>query len=327
MNSFINEVYAFTKQIDKSELKKDYDKVKESFCIDGGEKSIYNQISVARGHQFLSFFIAESYKDEAFKKLKMNIPNLSESEKNTFLKCHNLLLYIDKFLCKELLVKFPHLEEVLNPYSNILLKVKNTDIDDIIQKFDFSQIEETFKNLPEYEYIYNYNELDMNKIKSNEFTEFYFLLKKELSEIEIKKEISNETQFIVHQINNNGNKGLIKFMFSVSSLRFILDNLNQLIYQKFEQEQLYAIDENKLIDYKEYKNLLGSGIIALIQPGIMDFMNEPGDLIIFSLPGKKSRLFKIESYTITIDKEQGQTCKYKIRNVDNNLNPIYNLFY
>ena len=57
MSDFKHEVYDLTKRISKSKLKNEYDEIIPAFYIDGGSKSVYNQMTIARGHQFLSFFI------------------------------------------------------------------------------------------------------------------------------------------------------------------------------------------------------------------------------------------------------------------------------
>lgn len=95
MNNFKNEVYELTKRITSSSLKKEYDSIISNFYIDGGSKSIYNQMTISRGYQFLSYFITEKYKEEAYEKLKMIIPLLDENERKCFGRCHSFLKYIN----------------------------------------------------------------------------------------------------------------------------------------------------------------------------------------------------------------------------------------
>lgn len=325
MSDFKHEVYDLTKRISKSKLKNEYDEIIPAFYIDGGSKSVYNQMTIARGHQFLSFFITEKYKDEAFEKIKMIIPLLDKNEKRCFGRCHSYLKYLNRELCKELVLKYKELEQVLDPYSNILVIPEEENIDDIKNEIDISSLIENFKKTIAYKNIINYDEVDISKIPAKQFSEFFVLINKEIKELEIEKSISRDTESIIRQINNPNNKGLIKFMFSVVSVRYMMMYMNQLIYQKFGDNKLFMIDENNLITYTNHSNLLGEGIIALTQPSPLEFLIEPGDLILFSGLQEKIQLCEIEGTTLSFHKEEGSTKKYKLRNINNELNPLYNV--
>lgn len=325
MSDFKHEVYDLTKKISKSKLKNEYDEIIPAFYIDGGLKSVYNQMTIARGYQFLSFFITEKYKDEAFEKIKMIIPLLDKNEKRCFGRCHGYLKYLNRELCKELVLKYKELEQVLDPYSNILVIPEEENIDDIKDEIDTSSLIESFKKTIAYKNIINYNEVDISKIPAKQFSEFFALINKEIKELEIEKNISKDTESIIMQINNPNNKGLIKFMFSVVSVRYMMMYMNQLLYQKFGNNRLFMIDENNLITYTIHSNLLGEGIIALTQPSALEFLIEPGDLILFSGLQEKVQLCEIEGTTLFFHKEEGNTKRYKLRNINNELNPLYNV--
>jgi len=325
MKDFKSEVYEFTKKISNSVLKKEYDNIISAFFIDGGVKSIYNQMTIAKGHQFLSFFITEKYKDEAYEKLKMIIPLLDENEKRCFGRCHSYLKYLNRELCKNLILKYKELEQVLDPYSNILVIPKEENIEDIKEEIDISSLIDSFKETIAYKNIINYSEIDISKIPAKQFFEFFALINKEIKELEIEKSVSRDTENIIMQINNPNNKGLIKFMFSVVSIRYMMMYMNQLIYQKFDDNKLFMIDENNLITYTNHSNFLGEGIIALTQPSPLEFLIEPGDLILFSGLQEKVQLCEIEGTTLFFHKEEGNTKRYKLRNITNELNPLYNV--
>lgn len=325
MKDFKSEVYEFTKKISNSVLKKEYDNIISAFFIDGGVKSIYNQMTIAKGHQFLSFFITEKYKDEAYEKLKMIIPLLDENEKRCFGRCHSYLKYLNRELCKNLILKYKELEQVLDPYSNILVIPKEENIEDIKEEIDISSLIDSFKETIAYKNIINYSEIDISKIPAKQFFEFFALINKEIKELEIEKSVSRDTENIIMQINNPNNKGLIKFMFSVVSIRYMMMYMNQLIYQKFDDNKLFMIDENNLITYTNHSNFLGEGIIALTQPSPLEFLIEPGDLILFSGLQEKVQLCEIEGTTLFFHKEEGNTKRYKLRNINNELNPLYNV--
>ena len=169
MKDFKSEVYEFTKKISNSVLKKEYDNIISAFFIDGGVKSIYNQMTIAKGHQFLSFFITEKYKDEAYEKLKMIIPLLDENEKRCFGRCHSYLKYLNRELCKNLILKYKELEQVLDPYSNILVIPKEENIEDIKEEIDISSLIDSFKETIAYKNIINYSEIDISKIPAKQF--------------------------------------------------------------------------------------------------------------------------------------------------------------
>ena len=325
MSDFKHEVYDLTKKISKSKLKNEYDEIIPAFYIDGGSKSVYNQMTIARGHQFLSFFITEKYKDEVFEKIKMIIPLLDKNEKRCFGRCHSYLKFLNRELCKELVLKYKELEQVLDPYSNILVIPEEENIDDIKNEIDTSSLIESFKKTIAYKNIINYNEVDISKIPAKQFSEFFALINKEIKELDIEKNISKDTESIIMQINNPNNKGLIKFMFSVVSVRYMMMYMNQLVYQKFGNNKLFMIDENNLITYTNHSNLLGEGVIALTQPSLLEFLIEPGDLILFSGLQEKAQLCEIEGTTLSFHKEEGNTKKYKLRNINNELNPLYNV--
>ena len=325
MKNFKGEVYEFTKKISNSTLKKEYDNIISTFSVDSGTKSIYNQMTIAKGHQFLSFFITEKYKEEAYEKLKMIIPLLDENEKRCFGRCHSYLKYLNKELCQNLILKHEGLKPVLDPYSNILIIPDEENIEDIKKEIDISLLIDSFKDTVAYKNIINYNEVDISKIPAKQFSEFFALINKEIKELEIENSVSRDTENIIMQINNPNNKGLIKFMFSVVSIRYMMMYMNQLIYQKFEDNKLPMIDENNLITYSNHSNLLGEGIIALTQPSPLEYLIEPGDLILFSGLREKNQLCEIEGTTLNFQREEGSTKRYKLRNINNELNPLYNV--
>ena len=325
MSDFKHEVYDLTKKISNSNIKKEFDKIIPAFCIDGGSKSVYNQMTIARGHQFLSFFITEKYKEEAFEKIKMIIPLLDKDEKRCFGRCHSYLKYLNKELCKEIILKYKVLEQALDPYSDILVIPEEESIEDIKDEINIGLLIDSFKKTIAYKNIINYHGVDISKIPANQFLEFFVLINKEIKELEIKKSVSRDTERIIMQISNPNNKGLIKFMFSVASIRYMMMYMNQLIYQKFGDDKLFVIDENNLITYNTYSNLLGKGIIALTQPSPLEFLIEPGDLILFSGLQEKIQLCEIEGTTLSLHKEEGNTKRYKLRNINNELNPLYNV--
>lgn len=323
MEDFKHELYKFTKQISDSSLKMEYDKIISSFCVDKGDKSIYNQITIARGHQFLTYFISESYKKEAYEKLKMIIPSLNEDEKKAFGRCHSFLLYVDDLLCEDLIKKYPNISEIINPYSNILIKPQRYDISDILHEFDISKLIESFKKTEAFKYIYGYNqkEVQIEKIPKKELTVFYYLVDKEFRESSVDRKMSKDIQNIIMQINNPGNKGLIKLMFCLVSIRYMLSNINQLIYQKFCSEKLFVIDENSIITYTGY----GNGYVVLTQNTVNSILIECRDLILFSGIKNSKKLCMIESIEIKFGRDEGGTTKYNLRDIDNELNPLYSI--
>lgn len=325
MKDFKSEVYELTKKISNSTLKKEYDKIIPNFYVNGGAKSIYNEMTISRGHQFLSFFITEKYKDEAYEKIKMIIPLLDEEEIRCFGRCHTFLKYIDKEICKELIDKYDNLKEVFNPYSNIKVEPNEENIEDVVKEIDISPLISAFKETIAYKNIMDYKEVDISKIPGDQFTAFFFLINREIKELEIEKSVSKETENIILQKNNSNNKGLIKIMFSIASIRYMLMYMNQLIYQKFNDEKLFMINENNLITYNIHSNMLGIGIVALTQPSPLELFIEPGDLVLFSGKEEKIQLCEIEGTTLYLGKEEGQKKKYKLRNINNELNPLFNV--
>lgn len=325
MEDFKHEVYNFTKQISKSSLKKEYDEVIMAFYANGGSKSIYNEITVAKGHQFLFFFIAESYKDEAYEKLKMIIPTLSEKEKNIFGRCHSFILYINNLLCEGILSKYPNISKIINPYSNILVNSGKYDISDIIKEFNIEKIKSSFKKTKAYEYIVSYDQKDVKieNIPEKEFEVFYHIISREYANISIDKNVTKDMESIIRQINNPSNKGLIKFMLSLVSIRYMLSNLNQLIYQKFCNDKLFIIDDNSIITYNGYGNSLGYGYIVLIQSTGFSLLSECGDLVLFSGIKEEKKLCMIESIEIKFGHNEGGTTKLKLRDMDAELNPLF----
>ena len=133
--------------------------------------------------------------------------------------------------------------------------------------------------------------------------------------------MSKDIQNIIMQINNPGNKGLIKLMFCLVSIRYMLSNINQLIYQKFCSEKLFVIDENSIITYTGY----GNGYVVLTQNTVNSILIECRDLILFSGIKNSKKLCMIESIEIKFGRDEGGTTKYNLRDIDNELNPLYSI--
>jgi len=325
MADFKHEVYNLTKAISQTKIKEEFDSIIPAFCIDGGEKSVYSQFGLAKGYQFLSFFITERYKDEVYEKSKMIIPLLDETEKKCLGRCHSFIKYLNKELCREIVLKHKELEKIVNPYSNITVIPKEEEIEDIKNEVDIKLLMESFKQTNAYKNIINFESVDVDKIPAKQFLDFFTLINKEVKELEIEKNVSKDTENIIMQVNNPSNKGLIKFMFSVASIRYMMMYMNQLIFQKFMSNKLIMIDENNLITYTSHNNFLGSGFVAITQPSPVELFIEPGDLILFSGLKEKIQLCEIESITISFNQQDGNTMTYKLRNINNELNPLYEI--
>ena len=317
-DNFKQEAYLFTKQISTSSLKREYDNIIQSFH-GKGSKSIYDQMSMAKGNQFLTYFIVESHKTEMFEKLNMIIPELDEHERKILGRCHSFLLYLNDELCKDLTDRYPNAKKVFTPYSQIVTKTKLQCIDDIVLELDVSKLKNAFKKTAAYKYIIGFKDIkiDIKKLPESHLVGFCFTLAKEFSSL------SKSTEQILMQINDPKNRGLIKLMLCIASIRYMLENLNQLIYQKFRNDNLYLIDENSIITYTEKSNMLGSVTSVLTQTSGDGFLTECFDFVLFKGKDKEMKLLKVEGIEMTFDKEEGDMMQFTLRNTNEELNPLY----
>jgi hypothetical protein len=120
---------------------------------------------------------------------------------------------------------------------------------------------------------------------------------------------------------------LNKLLFSLMSFRKILENINQLIYQAFLMDKLVVLSDNNIINILENNtHMIGQGLTILIQPIAREIFTILGDLILIRHNFSNiNELCVVEEENISFNMELGNQIEFKLRTVDDNLNPYFGL--
>jgi len=116
-----------------------------------------------------------------------------------------------------------------------------------------------------------------------------------------------------------------KIIMALVALRASIAALDQLIYQAFLLDKLNILDENNIITIEERAgNLLGESLSILTQPTGTELFSNPNDMIFVKLKSSHHNidgLFHIIGINISFSADFGNTQKFDLRRVDENVNP------
>ena len=312
------------------ELKKDLELLKKSGDGSIGNGEVGYNASVVNKQFYSYILVNKSLENPKLASLNLKtipLPILSRIE-----KAHRELLYLDYLCVEQLFEADKELCKYLSPYymygellrsDAIGFELLNRDnIDNLVESFKSQKYVNELLMLIQNANISsnNYNSMFPQAIHAfqTEINEAGFDNVPAFLDMRFESDHPNQADF-AGKIMRGAFLGFIV----VNQLA----NINQFIYQHVLDDNMIVINENNTIDFKgEASNALGKTLKIEVQPDIRDFLSSPGDIINvdISFPeGAKqpSKDALIWSTTKSFTKEYGNVVSYKLRILDDFLNP------
>ena len=119
----------------------------------------------------------------------------------------------------------------------------------------------------------------------------------------------------------------MKFIFALTSVRASLGILNELIFQALHNTKLPVLDDNNIIKViNAVTTLSGAGFLLKCQLRFQGKLGEYGLILIKKkIYGRELDLCRVEAYTVSEEPGFGEIVDFSIRDIDENLNPYYEL--
>ncbi|MEW5323697.1 hypothetical protein V2J23_16685 [Geobacillus thermoleovorans] len=295
-------------------------------------KSIRNNSAKKAKLQIYGYLLANHQRKKIEQEFNCVVPELSKEQIDLLTKLHRDMLLINKACISLLPGNLTH-HEVLDPYAlyESIISLPENYSPFLFEEEDIQSIKTAFKTHKGFEIIRKIpinllNEL--NKIDSKNLLEVIEEFKVRFHRAGVNRYPKDVEEAIAEAKKN---KTLIptKYIFSLLCIRYSLRNLNQLIYQAYFQDKLPILNEDNIIDIKSSSHFAGKGYLVTAQQldGFWDI--GPGDLIhlIDPLNGEKSPILcQVEGITLKVSKDFGMTYDFKLRALNEDLNPFYGIF-
>ena len=330
--SIKTETYNICKEIKKIELRNRVKGLIDELNISSkqnkgasNDRSEYGYIARKQNAQFMGYLIVDEKREEIEKDSPSKVPEIELEEKELLKKAHCIIKYLNEKLTHSIVERVPHLKLTLNPYSQFSYPEFTIDIKQIIDIGIFDNLIEAVSNCNVIKNINN----SLNKLIQNNPSEKYlgvvlaFINKIESYGVNNTPEGFKNLNFKKDSPEYISNK----LLFLLMSFRKVLENINQLIYQAFLMDKLVVLNDNNIINILENStHMIGQGLTILIQPNAREICTLPGDLILVRHNFSNiNNLCVVEEENLSFSMEIGNQIEFKLRTVDDNLNPYFGL--
>jgi len=296
----------------------------------GGERDRSNFGYIARQQiaQFLGYIIVDEKRAEIEKSPYTRVvPILSEKEIELLRKAHFILEYLDGRCTSIVTAVIPNSGKALDPYSQFSYSKRDFNIAEIVDQNIFTLLISAFHSSDIVQNILSISPELSKKIPASEYFGAAFSFIKRLERCGVH-DTPEDFKEIKYTITRDSAEYLVqKLLFSVMCLRKILTNINQLLHQAFLSDKLIVFNEDNIVDIVKYNHHhAGEGITLLIQPLGNEFLVDLGDIVLVKCgtdPHKLDKLCMVEGISTSFNNEFGTTQVYKLRVIDDNLNPFF----
>ena len=289
--------------------------------------SNYAYIAKHQKAQFMGYLIVDYKKDLLSQDPTFTFKGLPENILTIIKKCNYILQYINEQCIEDIIATHPCLKKTLTIYSLFDYPEYYYNINDLIDTNKLAPLILAFKNSHIVKSISSLDTDGINKIPEDVFLNIILELRERILQSGVNNIPEDFREIIVN--NNPDPTAILGHIFlRILSVREMIYNILNILYQAFLTDNLVLLNENNIINVDIFtKTLLSSGLIILTQPTKSDFFAEVSDLIhknILDLDINND-LFLIERTQFNFSQENGQTKKYFLRMLNDDLNPYFNL--
>ena len=326
------ETYNICKEIRKIELRNQVknliDKLNRSSEQDRStdiDRSYYGYVARNQNVQFMGYLLVDEKRKEIEKNSPSKVPEIKLEEKELLKKAHYIIKYLNEKLTHSVVERVPNLKSTLNPYSQFSYSEFSMDIKQIIDIGTFDNLIEAVSNC---NVIKNINNTPNKLIQNNPSEKYLGVILAFIKKIESYGVHNTPEGFKNLNFKKDSPEYILnQLLFSLMSFRKILENINQLTYQAFLMDKLVVLNDNNIINILENNtHMIGQGLTILIQPFASEIFTLPGDLILVKHNFSNiNELCVVEGENISFNMELGNQVEFKLRTVDDNLNPYFGL--
>lgn len=324
------ETYNICKEIKKIELRNQIKDLinelnKSSEQNRGSDRSYYGEVARNQNAQFMGYLLVDERREEIEKNRPSKVPEIELEEKELLKKAHYIIKYLNEKLTHSIVERVPNLKSTLNPYSQFSFQEYSLDITHIIEIGTFDNLIEVVSNC---NVIKNIDNTPNKLIQNIPYEKYLGLVLAIIKRIERYGVHNTPEDFKYLNFEEDSPEYILnKLLFLLMSFRKILENINQLIYQSFFMDKLVVLNDNNIINILENNtHTIGQGLTILIQPIAREILTNSGDIILVKHNFTNiNKLCVVEGENISFNTELGYQIEFKLRTVDDNLNPYFGL--
>lgn len=335
--SILKVAYQLTKEIldcsERNSVKstlqeiEDFEKPKIGDKVDIG-RLIRNDSARSAKMQFYGYLLANHYRKKIEKEINRFVPELKKEHREALEKVHREILFINLKCMEHLPNDLVH-SDILNPYglNEEIINLPKNYTSSIFEQKHVKSMSDAFAKHKGYKLIRKiskYDRISLNKINSQDL----FRTVESFKEIFYKSGVEHYPRDIEQVINlakKNDSIVPVKYILSLLCIKLSMRNINQLIYQAFNQDKLSLFSVDNIIDIKSSSHFAGKGYIVKAQEVIGNARIGTLDLVHLINPNEKHNhpiLCQVEGITVSLSNDYGETNVVKLRALDHDLNPF-----
>ena len=339
--AFRNRMFEFCNLLKDSELRHEISKTIKSISKTKDDGDIYQStIPMALGSQRLQFFgylLIDEKIDEEIKQEQIfkNIKHLTAEERNIMEIGHMLILsFIDKAL--EDIKNFSKtIARVIHPYygydklrffdKNIKdIPIKESDLEKYTRSFRMSSLSRAIKSSQEWNFI--------KELSEDELYGLLEVIKRDINKVAFKDVPEFLREFSLKKFSGQGDSTqlMMEQILTLFAIRETIELAIQMIFTTLCGKDLIVFDNDNIITIDEdFSNTMTEGLTIFSVDSIMGLDRIVGNLALVTCSQgedfKIKKFGRIDEVKVNFLHEEGDTLKCKIRVIDENLNPYFNL--
>lgn len=331
-----SECFTVCKEIKGLRIREEVKKILESINLSHEneigtkrDRSIFGHFARKQHCQFMGYLLVDHKRSEIEKKYPFSIPELQHSELQSIRTAHALVRYINTTAVEDLIKRSPYFSKSLNPYSLASYPDYTVNLDESININMLQGLITSIKESRVVSHLLSAPIEIVNRIPNDKYHEVVleFINRIETMGVNISPEdFSKRNRFLAKPTTQ---EMLLDVFCSLMSLRKMLYNVNQLIYQAFYNEKLLFLTEENIINIlNNTAHSVGKGLTVLSQPDIYSHTPELGEIIVIKIEHKDfqlNELCAVEAINSKFEFEDGHTDKLDLRVIDDDLNPYFSL--
>lgn len=291
------------------------------------DRGLFGYVARKQGAQFMGYLIADHKRDDYEKKNQMKLPDITGDELVIIRKAHAIIQNLDMILVADITEKIKNLKKALNPYSLYNYPHFEYNINDLVDISIFDEIIEVFSNCELIKRIKSIPIVIAEKVTEEHYMSTVYTFIKKIESYGVHETPRDFDEFALLKKGNQDVRSITELLLLVMSLRKIITNINQFIYQAFLYDKLVVLNEDNIINVlHNNRHLIGNGLSILIQPSGNELLTELGDIVLVRLEESNiNTLGVVEGLKNSFSQEFGQTMEFSLRSIDENLNPYHGL--
>lgn len=280
--------------------------------------------------QFYGYLFIDEKRDtliEFYKKL----PVITPKEKDLLLKGHSILTVLNELCLKELRIKYPNLSAALNPYGNLrsAIRVQRVDVSDCIDKREYLETASAFKDTIEHSYLMSHPcSAEIRNMNESESLRVVNTINSKIADCDIHSAPTNILDFKTFVRHDSRQYHIFKFFLTALALREMLANMNQVLFKAVIGEPFMVLNNQNMVNLEKYtKNVMGESFTVLFRPNDIPY-DCMGNIVLMDCQMSGNyhlhKFCRVEGTSFSFSRTAG-TMLFKMREVNQSLNPFYNL--